>query len=155
MVGWTDETLSWENHHGSGRLHVHKMYHLPEQREENKPPSSGAQGLLCFFMEFFILSDSQAATMVLPTAHLNSIRLRLHVSALESQSSQSWAATHSICSSRWMEPELHMGRQSRLALAGTVVTWEVQPHCISTEGKKKLYYFSQASYFTHLLCKCS
>lgn len=84
MVGWTDETLSWENYHGSGRLHVHKMYHLPEQREENTPPSSGAQGLLCFFTEFFILSDSQAATMVLPTAHLNSIRLRLHVSALES-----------------------------------------------------------------------
>lgn len=83
MVGWTDETLSWENHHGSGRLHVHKMYHLPEPREENTPPSSGAQGLLCFSSsDSFILPDSQAVTMVLPTAHLNSIRLSLHVSVI-------------------------------------------------------------------------
>lgn len=109
MVELTDETLSWENHHGSGRLHVQKMYHLPEQREENTPPFSGAQGLLCFSPEFFYSPRLSGC------GHgLTDCPFKLHQTEFArlplSLSSQTWAATHSICSSCWSSSFIWEGR---------------------------------------------
>lgn len=102
----------------------------------------GPKVFSAFLRSFFILPDSQAVAMVLPTAHLNSIRLSLHMSTLESVISD--LSCHSFNLFIMLELELYMGRQILLSN---------HTHYITTEVKEKLYNCSQASYFTQLLCK--